>query len=108
MNIFFRGRVRAIDERWEEVNIRATNTLENIEEDELDRRDPGRKRWGSDVGSSKRRGESVCRRANSRRVFKLLFGAYVIQSQAASCCVLRDTGMFSTASRLPLTLKGGL
>lgn len=50
-----RNRVRAIDERWEEVNVRATNTLENIKEDDLDERDPGRKRRGSNPVIDKRR-----------------------------------------------------
>lgn len=35
-----RSRVRAIDERWEEVNVRATNTLENIKEETLASLDP--------------------------------------------------------------------
>lgn len=50
-----RSRVRAIDQQWEEVNVRATNTLDNIEEDDLDRLDPGRNRRGSDVAVNKRR-----------------------------------------------------
>lgn len=52
---YHRSRVRAIDERWEEVNVRATNTLENIEEDDLDEKDPGRKRRGSNLVVDKRR-----------------------------------------------------
>lgn len=47
--------MRAIDERWEEVNVRATNTLENIEEDDLDKKDPTRKRKGSNPVVDKRR-----------------------------------------------------
>jgi len=48
--------VRAIDERWEEVNVRATNTLENIEEDDLDEKDPSRrKRRGADPVVDKHR-----------------------------------------------------
>ncbi len=47
--------MRAIDERWEEVNVRATNTLENIEEDDLDEKDPRRKRRGSNPVVDKRR-----------------------------------------------------
>lgn len=47
--------MRAIDKQWEEVNVRATNTLDNIEEDDLDRLDPNRNRRGSDVVVSKRR-----------------------------------------------------
>lgn len=47
--------MRAIDERWEEVNVRATNTLENIEEDDLDEKDPSRKRRGSNPVVDKRR-----------------------------------------------------
>ncbi|CAN0114360.1 unnamed protein product, partial [Ectocarpus sp. 13 AM-2016] len=50
-----RSRVRAIDERWEEVNVRATNTLDNIEEDDLDEKDPGRKRRSSNPVVDKRR-----------------------------------------------------
>lgn len=51
--------MRAIDERWEEVNVRATNTLDNIEEDDLHRQDPDGKRRGSDVAASKRREAGV-------------------------------------------------
>lgn len=49
--------MQSIDARWEEVNVRATNTLENIEENgELDRRDIGRGRKGSgDVTTSRQR-----------------------------------------------------
>lgn len=50
-----RSRVQAIDERWEEVNVRATNTLENIEEDDLDEKDPGRRRRDSNPAVDKRR-----------------------------------------------------
>lgn len=50
-----RSRVRAIDERWEEVNVRATHTLENIEEDDRDRQDPDRRRKGSGAAAGKRR-----------------------------------------------------
>lgn len=50
-----RSRVRAIDERWEEVNVRATNTLDNIEEDDLDEKDPGRRRRSSNPVIDKRR-----------------------------------------------------
>ena len=47
--------MRAIDERWEEVNVRATDTLEKIEENGLDRRVSGRKeRWPGASTSSTR------------------------------------------------------
>lgn len=37
------------------MNVRATNTLDNIEEDDLDEKDPGRKRRGSNPVVDKRR-----------------------------------------------------
>lgn len=37
------------------MNVRATNTLENIEEDALDEKDPGRNRRGSNPAFDKRR-----------------------------------------------------
>lgn len=37
------------------MNVRATNTLENIKEDDLDEKDPGRKRRGSNPVIDKRR-----------------------------------------------------
>lgn len=52
--------MRAIDERWEEVNVRATNTLDNIEEGDLDEKDPGRRRRGSDPVADKRREAGTC------------------------------------------------
>lgn len=47
--------MRAIDKQWEEVNVRATNTLDNIEEGDLDRLEPNRIRRGSGVVVSKRK-----------------------------------------------------
>lgn len=47
--------MQAIDERWEEVNVRATNTLENIEEDDMDEKDPGRRRRSLNPAVDKRR-----------------------------------------------------
>lgn len=37
------------------MNVRATNTLDNIEEDNLDEKDPSRKRRGSNPLTDKRR-----------------------------------------------------
>lgn len=57
-----RSRVRAIDERWEEVNVRATNTLDNIKEGTLASLEPGgNRRRSARIPAARKRREKGTR-----------------------------------------------